>query len=145
MEHEKTLSQRYTIVLAAATVSSENAREPFLLLLFLRCPWFNNTNKYSLLWNLLLWENVFLHKKSGKDTMEHYGGGWRQYWEITALTISRPLTKEGSKNSDFFLKKTKNLFHPLLYLLSVFLWTTLKPERWINCMDKDLVIFIAQK
>ena len=38
MEHEKTLSQRYTIVLAAATVSSENAREPFLLLLFLRCP-----------------------------------------------------------------------------------------------------------
>ena len=37
MEHEKTLSQRYIVVWAAATGSSANTEEPFLVL-FLCCP-----------------------------------------------------------------------------------------------------------
>ena len=79
MEHEKTLSQRYIVFWVAATVSSANAEEPFLFL-FLLCPRRIQTMQIRIYYyEIYFYEKMYLLTKSGKDTMEHYGGGWRQY------------------------------------------------------------------
>ena len=95
---------------------------------------------------------TFMRKcTSSQKVREGYNGTLR-WWMETILRDQcvnhrQTIDQGGVKEFGFFLKNLRFsfVFHPLLFFLSVLLWTTLKPERWINCMNKDLVILIARK